>query len=150
MTLAEKINQDFVAAMKSKDDALVSVLRMLKAAIQNAQIQSKDDFTDQSVEKIIQKEIKQRKDSVERFSAGGRPELAEKEQFEIKILENYLPEGLSDEELEELVKSSITESEAKSIADFGNVMKVLMPKIAGRADGTKVSELVKKQLNDKN
>lgn len=146
MSLLDQVDSDFNQALKSKESEKLSILRLLKSAIKNAEIEKKQPLTDEDVIKIIQKEVKQRKDSIESFQSAGRTELAEKEQSEIELLKKYLPAEISDEELEKIVKDSIDTVGAKSMSDFGNVMSQVMPKISGKADGSRVSEKVKEIL----
>ncbi len=147
MSLTEKIDADYIDAMKTKNESRVSVLRMLKSALQNSKIQLQKELTDDDVIKAIQKEIKQRKDSVSTYEVAGRTELADKEKAEIKILEKYMPEQLSNEELAVIVKSAIEETGATSVAEMGKVMGKVMPQVAGRADGSQISAKVKELLS---
>lgn len=148
MKLVEQINQDFLSAYKSKDESKSSVLRLLKSSIQNAEISKKDELTDEEVFKIVQREIKQRQDAIVEYNKGERPDLAAKDEAEITILKTYLPVELSDEELDKLVSETISSVGAQSQADFGKVMGALMPKIAGKATGDRVSASVKKFLSN--
>ena len=144
--LIEKINQDLKEAMKSRDAGTTSVLRMLVSAWRNKEITlrsaGKAELSDAQAVETIGSEIKKRKDSIEAYAKGGRQELADKEAGEIKILEKYLPEQLSDEELEKIIKEIIS----LGAADFGKVIGQAMAKVKGRADGHKVGGLVKKLL----
>lgn len=146
MALIEQINSDFMSAMKSKDEAKVSVLRMLKSALQNEKIKLGSDLADDDVIKVIQSQIKQRKDSISTYEAGGRAELADKEKSEIEVLIAYMPQQLSDEELTAIIKSAIDETGATSMQDMGKIMGNVMPKVAGKADGSQVSAKVKELL----
>ncbi len=146
MGLIDQINNDFVAAMKEKNEAKVSVLRMLKSALQNYQIAEKKELSDEDVAKVIQKEIKQRKDSIATYESGNRKELADKEKVEIEILSAYMPQQLSGDELKIIVQSAIEETGATSSADIGKVMGKVMPGVVGRADGGQVSACVKELL----
>jgi len=141
MTLSEQIDKDFIAAYKDKDENKSSVLRLLKSALKNEEIAKKTQLSDDDAIKIIQREIKQRKDSVAEYEKGGRADLADKEKAEIAILEAYMPDQLSDEELETIVKS-----QAEGESDFGKIMSKVMPQVAGRADGSRVSAAVRKVL----
>lgn len=147
MSLIDTINDDFVAAMKAKNETEVSVFRLLKSALQNYQIAEKKELSDDEVIKVIQKEIKQRRDSIETYEAGDRAELAEKEKDEIEILKKYIPAQLSDEELGKIVQAAITQTGATTPADMGKVMGRVMPQVAGRADGGQVSSKVKELLS---
>jgi len=147
MALIEQIDKDYVKAMKSKDEVQVSVLRMLKSALQNAKIAEQKELSDDDVIKVVQKEIKQRKDSIATYETGGRVELADKEKAEIEILSAYMPAQLSNEELTAIVKSAIEETGATSMADMGKIMGKVMPQVAGKADGNQVSAKVKELLD---
>lgn len=147
MSLQQQINNDFIAAMKEKDEARVSVLRLLKSALHNQQITEQKELSDDNVIKVVQKEIKQRKDSIETFVSGDRAELADKEKKELEILEKYRPQQLSDEEMVKIVEAAIVETGATGLADIGKVMGRVMPQVAGRADGGTVSAKVKELLS---
>jgi uncharacterized protein len=147
MRLRDKISEDLVAAMKSKDAARLSVLRMMKAAIRNKEIDARQEFEDAQVFQVLLSMIKQRKDSIEQFTQGGRLELANKEAAEIKVIEQYLPAAVTDEEMGAIVEAAIAETGATSIKDMGKVMKACKERFSGRpVDGAKVSELVKAKL----
>jgi len=146
MTLSEQINNDFIEALKNKESEKLSVLRMLKSSIKNSEIALKKALDDPEVVKILQREVKQRKDSIESFLSAGREQLAEKEKKEIKYLEKYLPEQLSDDDLTAILETVIVETGAKSMADLGKVMASAMSKVSGRADGSAVSEKAKELL----
>jgi uncharacterized protein len=148
MRLRDKINEDLTAAMKAKAADRLSVLRMMKSTIKNKEIELIKELEDAQVLQVLVSLIKQRKDSVEQFTKGGRLELAEKEAAEIKIIEEYLPAAVSEEEIVSTVEAVIAELGATSIKDMGKVMKACMSKFAGRpVDGQKMSELVKSKLN---
>lgn len=147
MAVAEKLAQEIKSAMLAKDADRLSTLRMLKSAMGYLQIEKKVDVLPEAdAVAVVQKEVKKRRDSVEQFEKGGRPELAEKEKKEIVILEEFLPKALSPEELEQLVKATITEVGATSKKDMGAVIKAVQAKAAGRADGKSISGLVGKLL----
>lgn len=146
-TLKERIDAELKDAMRAKNELLTSVLRMLKSAIKYKEVEpDAKPLDDAGVLQVIASLIKQRRDSAEQFMAGGRAELAEKEEKEIVLLQGYLPRQLSREELAAEVKLAIAAAGAKSLRDMGAVMKVLMPKIQGRAEGKAISEEVKSQL----
>jgi uncharacterized protein YqeY len=148
MRLRDKISEDLIAAMKSKNAERLSVLRMMKAAIRNKEIDSRQELEDAQSIQVFLSMIKQRKDSVEQFTKGGRLELANKEEAEIKVIEEYLPAAVNDDEIVKAIDCLIAETGATSIKDMGKVMKACMARFAGRpVDGTKVSELVKARLN---
>ena len=144
--LLEKINQDLVLAMKSKDALTTSTLRLLIAATRNKEITlreaGKAELTDEQIIEVVGSEIKKRKDAIEAYVQGGRQELADKEANEIKILQKYLPEQMSDEELKKIIKEII----ASGADNFGKIMGQAMAKVKGKADGAKVGEMVKKLL----
>ena len=147
MSLQERVSQEIKAAMLAKDADRLSALRMLKSALGYAQIERKtDQLPDADVIAIVQKEVKKRRDSVEQFEKGGRPELAVKEKQEITVLETFLPAAMTPEELETLVKSTIQELGATCKKDMGPVIKAVQVKAAGRADGKTVSGIVGKLL----
>ena len=147
MRLRDKISQDLMAAMKSKEAERLSVLRMMKAAIRNNEIDSRQELEDPQAIQVLLSLIKQRKDSVEQFTKGGRLDLANKESAEIKVVEEYLPSAVGDEEIGKVVDAVIGETGAASVKDMGKVMKGCMARFAGRpVDGAKVSELVKARL----
>ncbi len=146
MELRQQIEADTKDALKSGAKDKVSTLRMLNAALKNKQIDKRRPLTEDEVIETVRSLIKQRKDSVEQFAKGGRQDLVDKETAEIAVLEVYLPQQLSREELEPLVRQAVAQSGAQGAKDMGKVMKVLMPMIGGRADGKLVSELVKNAL----
>ena len=143
MSLAERIESDVVQAMKSKDADKVSTLRMIKAAMTNHQIEKNTNtIKDEEVVSILQKQAKQRRESIESYEKAGRKELAAKEAKELDILSAYLPKQLTDEEITILAQKAVAESGAKAKADAGPVMKLLMPAVKGKADGKKVNQIV--------
>jgi len=147
MTLQERVGQEIKAAMLAKHADRLGTLRLLKSAIGYAQIERKtDNLSDAEVVTMVQKEIKKRRDSVEQFEKGNRPELAAKEKQEIVVLEKFLPQPLAAEELESLVRVTIQEVGATSKKDMGTVIKAVQAKAAGRADGKTISTLVGKLL----
>jgi uncharacterized protein len=147
MPLAAQINTDLTAAMKAKDAARLSALRMLKAALMNKGIEKGRDLEDAEVLQVVASLVKQRRDSIEQFSAAGRSDLVAKETAEIAVLEHYLPPAMPADELEVIVAEAIAESGATSAKDMGKVMKTVMPKLAGRnVDGKAVNEIVRRKL----
>jgi len=149
MTLEERIDADLKDAMRAREPLKLGVLRMLKSALKNAAIEkggASARLDDAEATQVLRKQVKQRQDSIESFEKGGRPELAEKEKAEIAVLEEYLPAGLSAEDLSRLVRETIAEVGATSKAQMGAVMKALGPKVAGRADGKTLSQEVQRQL----
>jgi len=147
--LAERIESEMKEAMRAKDMVRLNTLRMLKSAVGYYLLEKggkERPPTDADVIAVVQKQIKQRQDSIEGYEKGGRPELAAKERAELVVLQGYLPKQMSPEELLALVKSTITEVGATSKAQMGAVMKALMPKVAGKADGKLVNQLVQQNL----
>ena len=143
----EKITKDLTEAMKAKDTFRTSVLRMLKSALKNEEINKKSPLTDNEVLAIIKKQVKTRKDSMNEYASYNRMDLADSLQKEIDILNEYLPEELSDEELEKIVKETITKVKAESIKQMGMVIKTISSEYGARCDMAKVSKLVKEKLS---
>src|ERR671915_601394 len=142
MGLKERITGDMTAAMKAKDAARLSTLRMVKASVQNREIEKGGELSEEELTKALQSLVKQRRDSVEQYEKGGRPELAEKERAEITVIEEYLPRAASREEIEQAVAEAIAETGASSMKEMGAVMKAAQARLAGRnADGKTVSEV---------
>lgn len=146
MSLLERIESDFVAAYKNKTEFLVAVLRMLKAAIKNRQVELKRPLDDGEVLDMVLKQIKQRQESFDMFSKAGRDDLAAKEAQELELLRAYQPQPLSFEETSDLVNQTISEQGAASITDMGRVIQAVMHSHKGRVDGKAVSELVRTRL----
>ncbi len=148
MRLRDKINEDLTAAMKAKAAERLSVLRMMKTAVKNKEIDLRAELDDAQVVQVLSTLIKQRKDSIEQFTRGGRTDLADKEAAEIKVIEEYLPAAVSEDEITAVVAAVVRETGASSPKDMGRVMKECMARFSGRpVDGKKVNELVKKHLN---
>jgi hypothetical protein len=147
MSLKEKISASMKEAMKAKDQVKLSCLRMALAAIKNREIELRGEVDDAECMKVLVKLAKQRAESIELYRQGGREELARQEALELSVIESFLPAALSDDELEKLVAETISEAGAVGPKDMGKVMKAVGPKVAGRADGKKVSEAVKAQLD---
>lgn len=145
--MVDKIQSDLKEAQLARDEVRVSTLRLLLSEIHNLEIQKGSEISDQDVVSVLQREAKKRKEAAAGFRAGGREDAALKEEAELKILEEYLPKQLSNEELTKIVEETINEMGAKSVADMGRVMGAVMRKVAGRADGTVVSDLVKERLS---
>jgi uncharacterized protein len=153
MSLVDKIHQDMVGAMKERAVDRLSTLRMVKAALKNKEIDQRSPVTDEQAVQVLTTLIKQRKDSIEQFTKGNRPELAEKEAAEITVIEEYMPKAAGDEELRQLVTSTLAELRAQGAQlgakDMGTVMKAVQVRIKAdglRADGRVVSEMVKAAL----
>ena len=147
MSLKERITQGMTAAMKAKEAGRLSTLRMVKAAVQNREIEKGGELTDEELTKALQSLVKQRRDSVEQYEKAGRAELAEKERAEIAVIEEYLPRAATREEIERAVSEAISETGAASMKEMGAVMKAAQARLVGRnADGRTVSEVVKSKL----
>jgi uncharacterized protein YqeY len=146
MGLKAQIQEATKAAMRSRDRLVLSTLRLLLAALHNEEIKERRELTEDEVLKTISSLCKQRQDSIDYFRKGGRDDLVEKEETELGILRGFLPQGLTEEEVRALIRSSIDEVGAKGVQDLGKVMKQIMPKIAGRAEGRRVNELAREML----
>ena len=147
MSLRERIVSDMTAAMKARDAARTSTLRMVKAAVMNREIEKGGELTEEELTKALQSLVKQRRDSVEQYEKAGRAELAEKERAEIAVIEEYLPRAATPEEIERAVAEAVEEVGATSMKEMGAVMKAAQKRLAGKsADGRAVSETVKKRL----
>ncbi|MFN3480155.1 MAG: GatB/YqeY domain-containing protein [Thermodesulfovibrionales bacterium] len=142
MDILKKIDDDLSASLKARDDLRVSTLRMMKAALKNAEIEKrqKGGLKEEDITGVLSSLVKQRRESVEQYTKAGRQDLADKESREIEIIQEYLPEQLSEEELESLIRSTIHETGVSSVKEIGRLMKVLMPRVKGRADGKIVNE----------
>ena len=146
MTLKARINDDVKAAMRAGDARRRDALRLLLAALKQREVDERKELSDPDVIAVIDKMIKQRRDSIAQFEQGGRQDLADVEKFEMDVLQAYLPQAMSEAEIESAVGDAIELSGAKSMADMGKVMAALKPKLAGRADMGKVSALVRSRL----
>lgn len=148
MSLLEQLNSDMKLMMKNREKDKLVVIRMVKASLQNEAIKlKKDSLTGDEELTVLSREIKQRKDSLHEFSKANRLDLVDKVQKEIDILDVYLPEQLSEEELQTIVKETIAETGASSKADMGKVMSAIMPKVKGKADGAVINRFVSEQLS---
>ncbi|BFH61422.1 MULTISPECIES: GatB/YqeY domain-containing protein [Paenibacillus] len=146
MNLSERLNEDMIQAMKSKDKFKLSTIRMVRSTIKNLEIDLKRTLDDNEVLDILSREIKQRKDALQEFKKAGRDDLATTVEAEIEIIGQYLPEQLSEEEIKVIVQQTIQETGASSKADMGKVMSALMPKVKGRSDGKIVNQVVQQFL----
>jgi uncharacterized protein YqeY len=144
--LTQRLTEDMKQAMKQKDKVRLSVLRMVKAAVKNREIEIGRPLADDDVLGVIQKELKQRRDSLQAFESAGRTDLVDEVKAEIDVLMSYLPKQLSEDELRDIVQSVISELGASGKADVGKVMSAVMPKVKGRADGRLVQSLVQSLL----
>ncbi len=148
MSLHDRLTEDLKLAMKSRDQLRMDVIRMIKAAVLNKEVELKRDLDDAEMSRVMTTLVKQRRESVEQFEKAKRTELAEKERREIEIIETYLPQPLTHQELEALVVSVISETGSSSMKDMGPIMKAVMARVAGQPiDGKQVSDLVKSKLS---
>ena len=147
MGLKDRLRKDMQKAAKERNPLALSALRMALAEIKNREIEARGELPDEAVVKALASMVKRQRESIELFLKGNRPELAEKERAEIAVLSAYLPEGLSAAEIESLAREAIASAGATSHSDMGRVMKELMPRVAGRADGKLVSEVVRRLLS---
>ncbi len=147
VNLKEKINGEMVSAAKAKDKIKLSAIRMIKSALHNKEIDLKRELNDEELLQVLSSIVKQRKDSIEQFRKGGRVDLVEKEEKELAVVQFFMPEQLSEEEIETEIEKAIEDVGAVSIKDMGKVMKVVMPRLTGRADGKIVSDKVKAKLS---
>lgn len=146
MDLKTRLTEDFKSALRSGEKLRVSVLRLLTALIKNREVEKRGPLTDAEVLQAILTSCKQRQEAIEQFKRGGRQDLVEREAAELLILQSYLPQPLTSEELQAMVSEAIREAQATSLKEMGKVMGVLMPKVTGRADGKVVSTLVREAL----
>jgi uncharacterized protein len=146
MPLKAEIQEAVKSAMKRADALTLSTLRLLLAAVHNEEIRVRKELTAEEIQKIIVTLCKQRGEAIELFRRGSREELAQKEEAELAILQRFLPQPLSEEEMKGLIRASITEAGATGLQDLGRVMKLVMPKVSGRSDGKRVNELVRALL----
>ncbi|NMD70655.1 GatB/YqeY domain-containing protein [Bacillus sp. DNRA2] len=147
MSLLERLNNDMKQAMKNKEKDKLSVIRMIKASLQNEAIKLGNELSEEQELTVLSREMKQRKDSLNEFEKAGREDLVEKLRTELTFVEVYMPKQLSEEEVTEIVKQAIAEVGATSKAEMGKVMSAVMPKVKGKADGTLVNKLVQQHLS---
>ena len=148
MTLQEKIQAHMSEAMRNKDSLRLSVLRMMKTAVKNKEVEKMKPLEENEVGSVLNTLVKQRRDSVEQFRKGGREELAQKEEAEIKVIQEYLPAAAAEEDIRSAIEGAIEETGASSMKDMGRVMKATLARLAGKtADGTRVSQMVKERLS---
>jgi len=147
MNLEERLVEEMKQAMKSNDKLRLSTIRMIRSASKNKEIELRKKLEDEDVVKVIQAMVRKGEESVEQFQTGGRMDLVEKEKKEIEILKSFLPQPLSQEEILNIIDQSIQETQASSLKDIGKVMKSVMPKIGGKADGKLINQLVKERLS---
>jgi len=145
--LKNRITEDMKSAMRAKDAPRLSAIRLLLAAIKQREVDGRVELTDTDVVAVIDKMMKQRRDSISQYDAAGRQDLADAERLELALLQGYMPQGLSDAEVADAVAAAVAESGAKGPQDMGKVMALLKPRLAGRADMTAVSQQVKARLS---
>jgi hypothetical protein len=147
MSLEEKLVDEMKQAMKSNDKLRLSTIRLIRSAVKNKEIELRKDLDDEGIFKVIRGMVKKSEESIEQFKAGGRMDLVEKEQKEIETLKSFLPQPLSQEEIFKIIDQSIAETQASSLKDLGKVMKSVIPKLEGKADGKVINQLVKERLS---
>ena len=147
MSLEERLVEEMKGAMKSNDKARLSTIRMIRSAVKNKEIELRKPLDDEGIQRVIQGMIRKGEESLEQFKLGGRTDLVEKELHEIEILKSYLPQSMTQEEMIKIVDQTIAELQATSMKDLGKVMKSLMPKLQGKADGKLINQLVKERLS---
>ena len=147
MTLEERLLNEMKEAMKSGDKLRLSTIRMIRSAVKNREIEVRKTLDDEDIFKVIQGMVRKGEESVEQFQTGGRMDLVEKEKKEIEILKSYLPQPLSQEEVLKMIDEAIQETQASSLKDLGKVMKAVMPKLGGKADGKLINQWVKERLS---
>jgi len=148
MSILDQLNEDMKQAMRAKERERLTTIRMIKSAIQTEEIDKGQELNEDEELAVVSREKKQRLDSYEEFKEAGRDDLVEKLEVELAVIDDYLPEQLSDEEIRDLVDETIEEVGAESMQDMGDVMGQIMPKVQGRADGSQVNTLVRKRLSE--
>jgi uncharacterized protein YqeY len=143
--IKDQIDQDLKAAMIAKEQVKLDTLRMLRARIKNEEIAKGNEFSDEDIVTVLGSEVKRRRDSIQAYTDGGRPELAEKEQQEIDVLQKYMPEQMSEDEVRKVVEETLS-GQTLTKADFGKAMGMLMPKLKGKAPGDLISKILKEKL----
>lgn len=146
-TITQRLDTEFKEALKARDELRISALRMIKASLKNKEIDKRAPLTGDEIIAVLSSMAKQRRESIEQFTAGGRIELAEKERKELEIIQTYLPAQLSPQEIDTIIIAAIKESNASSPADMGKVMKLVVPRLKGAADGKSVNQRVKELLS---
>lgn len=148
MEINNKLNEEMITAAKSKDKIRLSAIRMIKTALHNKEISLMRALNEDEILQVLSSMIKQRKDSIEQFNRGGRTDLVEQEEAELKVIQEFMPAQMSEHDVEALIRKTIAEAGAVSIKDMGKVMKILMPQLTGMADGKLVGEKVKAFLSE--
>lgn len=148
MDVPEKLSEDLKNALRSREKDKLSVIRMVKAGIKNKEIEKMSPLNEEEVYALLNSMIRQRKDSIEQFSKGGREDLVKQEEKELSIIQSYLPPQLTEDKIKEMIKDAIGETGASSLRDTGKVMKIIIPRIKGRFDSKLLNELVKRALSE--
>jgi uncharacterized protein YqeY len=147
VSIKERLKADMITAMKNKETERLAAIRFIQAAVKKQEVDTRKDLDDTALVAILMNQAKQRKDSIDQFRKGGREDLAVKEEAELKILQSYLPEQMGADDLAKIVDAAIQETGAKTMKDMGAVIKATMAKAAGRAEGSAISEMVKRKLS---
>jgi uncharacterized protein len=147
MTFKKKVDQEMILAAKATDKIRLSALRLLKNGLHNREIDLRRELNEAEFLQLLSGMVKQRRDSIEQFDKGGRPDLVEKEEAELKVIQEFLPAQMSEADLDAIIAEAIRETGAAGVRDMGKVMKVLMPRVAGKADGKAVGDKVKLRLS---
>ena len=147
MSLEEKLLEEMKKAMKTNDKIRLSTIRMIRSSSKNKEIELRRKLEDEDIIKVIQGMVRKGEESIEQFQAGGRNDLVEKEKMEIEILKSFLPQPISQEEIIKIIDETIQETQSSSLKDLGKVMKAVMPRLGGKADGKVINQLVKERLS---
>ena len=147
MSLEEKILEEMKQAMKMNDKVRLSTIRMIRSSLKNKEIELRKKLEEEDIYKVIQGMVRKGEESIEQFQAGGRNDLVEKEKMEIEILKSFLPQPISQEEIIKIIDETIQETQSSSLKDLGKVMKAVMPRLGGKADGKVINQLVKERLS---
>ncbi len=147
MNLEEKLFEEMKQAMKTNDKIRLSTIRMIRSSSKNKEIELRRKLEDEDIFKVVQGMVRKGEESIEQFQAGGRNDLVEKEKMEIEILKSFLPQPISQEEIIKIIDETIQETQASSLKDLGKVMKAVMPRLGGKADGKVINQLVKERLS---
>jgi len=147
MNLEERLNEEMKQAMRSADKLRLSTIRMIRSALKHNEIEQRKKLDDEAIFKVIQGMVRKSEESIEQFKAGGRMDLVEKEQKEVETMKSFLPQPLSREEILKIIDQTIEETQASSLKDIGKVMKSVMPKLEGKADGKLINQMVKEKLS---
>lgn len=147
MSLEERINEEMKQAMKANDKPRLSAIRMIRSSLKNKEIELRRKLEDEDIVKVLHGMVRKAEEAIEQFQAGGRDDLVEKERMEIEVLKSFLPQAMSPDEILKIIEETIQETQASSLKDMGKVMKAVMPKLGGKADGKVINQLVKERLS---